>query len=198
MADGRLLETVFKAAGGNQRFGYLDASGQDIGQILYAGSSTTNSGYLCSDGVDLGRRLMGNVSIGGWGNNVRNYSPGEWTIWTWVENYGDRGAWLQHSFTLNGNGSGNYTLRNIYTNLRSGTYHGVYEWSLVGRSGNTFTVKVRVSCHGWAESVNDLHAVIYDNIAGGQFDIHYGYYYQTTEPCDCDCDCSYNHDGDGD
>ena len=198
MADGRLLETVFKAAGGNQRFGYLDASGQDIGQILYAGSSTTNAGYLCSDGVDIGRRLMGNVSVGGWGVNVRNYSPGEWTVWL-SHTDGGRGAWLQHSFTLSGNGSGNYTLRQIYTVPRSGTDLGVYEWGLVGRSGNTFTVRVRVACRGWTESVNDLHAVIYDNIAGGQFDIHYGYYYQTEDPPCADCyDCSDSHDGDGD
>jgi hypothetical protein len=194
MADGRLLETVFKAAGGNQRFGYLDASGQDIGQILYAGTSTTNAGYKMTDGTDIGRKLMGNVSIGGWGVGVANYTPHVWTAWlSWTGE-----TTLRHQFTLTGNGSGNYTLKRIYTVQRSGNWHGVAWWRLEGRSGNTFDVSVNVSCGGWTESVNDLHAVIYDNIAGGEFDIHYGYYYQTQNPCDCDCDCGYSSDGDGD
>jgi hypothetical protein len=195
MADGRLLETVFKAAGGNQTFGYLDASGKDIGQILYAGSSATNAGYLCSDGVDIGRRLMGNVTVTAWGVNVKNNTPGEWTCWlSWTGSHD-----LRHKFVISGNGSGSYRITNIYIVWRSGKQDQyVKSWRVNSINGNTVDVTVNVTCYDWIESVYDIHAVIFDNIAGGSFDVHYGYYYQTRDPCDCDCDCGYSSDGDGD
>ena len=187
LPDGRLFEAVFKPAGGDQTFGIVSATGQDLGREFYPGSSTTNAGFLNADGTDIGRLLMGNVNITAWGVDVKNYTPGVWTAWMrWQSN-----TTLRHKFTIGGNGSGNYTIKRIYSVLRSGRYHAVYWWKQVSFSGNTFTVDVNVDCGKYTTSVNDLHVVIYDNIAGGEFDIHYGYYYQTVEPCSCDNDCYY-------
>jgi hypothetical protein len=188
MADGRLLETVFKAAGGNQRFGYLDASGQDIGQILYAGSSTTNAGYLCSDGVDLGRRLMGNVNVTCWGNGVSSSAYGTWAYSVYWSS-----GWIHPTFTIGGNGSGHYRVNGFWIGrVSDGTRVAILNqnWSV---SGNQISANFDMNdAYGSrSPSTSWLYVSITDLIAGGSFDLHCGYIYRVYPPCNCDNDCYY-------